>query len=85
MVLFCFVTYFPMGNSEMKLEWILNGPFYLCPYVQVALCVCVLAGTCACINAEGNFICHFGGCHCRVCRVVSISWSFRWYVSTAVS
>jgi len=91
----------------MKLEWLMSGPLYLCPFLQVIVCdtltdgglfslphcasVCVcarvflLAGTCTYIYPECIFICHFAGCHCRVCRVFSNSWTFRWYASTSVS
>jgi len=50
-----------------------GGLFSLPLYASVCGCVCVLAGTCACIYPECNFICHFAGCHCRVCRMVSNS------------
>jgi hypothetical protein len=84
-----FATCFSMRNSKMKLEWMLSKPSYLCPYVRVAVCVfvcvCVSAGTCVCIYPEYNFICHFAGCHSRVRRVVSNSWTFRWCASTSVS
>jgi hypothetical protein len=81
--LLCLCPYVQVTVYDTDRWWsLLTAPLCKC------VCVCARAGGRAHAYPECNFICHFAGFHCRVCRMVFkfvIIQIFRWYASTPES